>query len=245
MAMTRGDPSFRLACHGDYDAVMRMSEGIYEGTDYLPAFFHSYIDDPDVTVFLAAVGDQVVGLRASKFTESGTVFIVKAARVAPDWRGQGVDRKMSLYQEEWVRRNRPNVKCKRSVMGTDSSTMIESMKKKMRHVFSLPYIGYQGGPSLWWRQDPAQLAQLDTTGLPDVVPLRAADGDFCTAVRKWLPSKAWNGYEGEPVILVDWDPYNFNPANIKQRKGKGERETDRQTDRQTETDGKQREMPVG
>ncbi|XP_078603289.1 putative N-acetyltransferase 16 isoform X2 [Branchiostoma floridae x Branchiostoma japonicum] len=132
MAVTSGDLSYRLACHGDYDAVMRISEGIYDGTDYLPAFFHSYIDDPDVTVFLAVTGDQVVGLRACRFTERGTVFLVKAARVAPDWRGQGVDRKLSLYQEEWVRRNRPAVKYKRSVMGDVPHAMIESAKKKMR-----------------------------------------------------------------------------------------------------------------
>ncbi|XP_078603201.1 putative N-acetyltransferase 16 [Branchiostoma floridae x Branchiostoma japonicum] len=182
MAVTSGDLSYRLASHGDYDAVMRISEGIYDGTDYLPAFFHSYIDDPDVTVFLAVTGDQVVGLRACRFTERGTVFLVKAARVAPDWRGQGVDRKLSLYQEEWVRRNRPAVKYKRSVMGDVPHAMIESAKKKMRYVFGLPFIGYQCGPSLWWRQNPAQLDGLDTTGLPDVVPLQDADDDFCAAI---------------------------------------------------------------
>ncbi|CAH1277247.1 NAT16 [Branchiostoma lanceolatum] len=173
MAMTRGDPSFRLACHGDYDAVMRMSEGIYEGTDYLPAFFHSYIDDPDVTVFLAAVGDQVVGLRASKFTESGTVFIVKAARVAPDWRGQGVDRKIPCTKRTLHRVTRAD-----PVSGGDRT-----------------------------------LPQLASTGYDRLTGMSCLFGpQTVTSVRLcgngFLP-KAWNGYEGEPVILVDWDPYNF------------------------------------
>ncbi|XP_035659811.1 probable N-acetyltransferase 16 isoform X3 [Branchiostoma floridae] len=202
--------TFRMACHGDYDSVMRMSEGIYEGKDYLPAFFHSFIDDPDVIVFLA-----LVGLRASKITESGTAFIVKAARIAPDWRGQGIDRRLSLHQDQWMRQNRPTVKYKRSTAFSLSQGVTESMKKKMRYIFSMPFIEYQSEPNLWWRQDPAQLAQLDTTGLPDVVPLQDADDDFCTAVQKWLPAGACGTHDGKPVILVDWDPFTLSPANLK------------------------------
>eukprot|EP00058_Branchiostoma_floridae_P016974 XP_002602462.1 hypothetical protein BRAFLDRAFT_63449 [Branchiostoma floridae] len=129
--------SFRLASHDDYDAVMRMSKDIYGDTDYLPEFFHSFIDDPDTTIFLTVAGTQV------------------------------------------------------------------------------PYVEYKGGPNLWWRQNPAQLAQLDTTGLPDVVPLQTADDDFCAAVQKWLPAGACGGYDGKPIIIVDWDPFTLCPANLK------------------------------
>ncbi|CAH1247785.1 NAT16 [Branchiostoma lanceolatum] len=212
---TAGDDlTFRMASHGDYDDVMRMSVGVYDDRDYLPAFYHSFIDDTDVIVFLALVGDQVVGLRASKITESGTAFIVKAARVAPDWRGQGIDRRLSLHQDQWMRQNRPSVKYKRSTAFSLAQGVVESTKKKMRYIFSMPFIEYECGPNLWWRQDPAQLAQLDTTGLPDVVPLQAADDDFCTAVQKCLPAKAC-GTDGKPIILVDWDPYILSPANLK------------------------------
>eukprot|EP00058_Branchiostoma_floridae_P015978 XP_002601466.1 hypothetical protein BRAFLDRAFT_104410 [Branchiostoma floridae] len=146
--------TFRMACHGDYDSVMRMSEGIYEGKDYLPAFFHSFIDDPDVIVFLALVGDQVVGLRASKITESGTAFIVKAARVAPDWRGQGIDSRLSVHQDDWVRQNRPTVKYKRSTAFSLSQGVTETMKKKMRYIFSMntranPTCGGDRTPLSW------------------------------------------------------------------------------------------------
>ncbi|CAH1247786.1 NAT16 [Branchiostoma lanceolatum] len=209
-----GKLTFRLASHGDYDAVMRISEGIYGGTDYLPAKFHSWIDNSDVTVFLATVGDQVVGLKASKVMESGTAFITKASRVAPNWTGQGIDRQLSLHLDTWMRQNHPTVKYKRSVTMSDSPRA-ESLKRKMHFIFNLPLAYYQCGPNLWWRQDPAQLAQLDTTGLPDVVPLQAADDDFCAAVQKWLPAEACGGHDGKPITLVDWDPYTLSPANLK------------------------------
>ncbi|XP_078665645.1 histidine N-acetyltransferase-like [Branchiostoma floridae x Branchiostoma belcheri] len=206
--------TFRLASHRDYDAVMSISEGIYGDRDYLPAFYHAYIDDPDVTVFLAMAGEQVVGLRAFKIMESGTAFITKAARVAPEWRGQGVDRQLTLHQDTWVRRNCPKVKYKRSVTFADTP-MSESVKRNMHYIFNLPFVGYQCSPGLWWRQDPAQLAQLEPTGLPDVVPLQDADDDFCTAVQKWLPAGACGGYDGKPIILVDWEPYTLSPTNLK------------------------------
>ncbi|KAI8497420.1 histidine N-acetyltransferase [Branchiostoma belcheri] len=212
---TGEDLTFRLATQSDYDAVMSISEGVYEGRDYLPVLYRAFVDDPDVIVFLALVGDQVVGLRASKITENGTAFIVKAARVAPDWRGQGIDRRLSLHQDEWMRQNRPTVKYKRSTAFSLATGVVESMNKKMRYIFGMPFIEYQCGPGLWWRQDPAQLAQLEPTGLPDVVPLQDADDDFCTAVQKWLPAGACGGYDGKPVILVDWDPYTLSPTNLK------------------------------
>ncbi|XP_078660963.1 putative N-acetyltransferase 16 [Branchiostoma floridae x Branchiostoma belcheri] len=207
--------TFRLATHSDYAAVMNISEGVYGGRDYLPAFYRSFMADPDVIVFLALVGSQVVGLRASKITENGTAFIVKAARVAPDWRGQGIDRRLSLHQDEWMRKNRPTAKYKRSTAFSLTKGLAESMTKKMRYIFSMPFIEYQCGPGLWWRQDPAQLAQLEPTGLPDVVPLQDADDEFCTAVQKWLPAGACGGHDGKPVILVDWEPYTLSPANLK------------------------------
>ncbi|XP_066269506.1 probable N-acetyltransferase 16 isoform X2 [Branchiostoma lanceolatum] len=209
------DLTFRMASHRDYDDVMRISVGVYDDRDYIPAFYHSFIDDTDVIVFLALVGDEVVALRVSKITESGTAFIVKAARVAPDWRGQGIDRRLSFHQDQWMRQNRPSVKYKRSTVFSLTKGVVESMKANMRFIFNMPFIDYHCGPNLWWRQDPAQLAQLDKTGLPDVVPLQAADDDFCAAVQKCLPAEACGSHDGEPIIIVDWDPYTLSPANLK------------------------------
>ncbi|XP_078665654.1 histidine N-acetyltransferase-like [Branchiostoma floridae x Branchiostoma belcheri] len=208
--------SFRLASHEDYDAVIRMSYGIYGDTDYLPAFFHSFVDDADTKIFLAIVGNEVVGLLMATITEGGRAYFSTSGRIAPAWRKKGIIWKLEKFQDAWIRLNRPTARFKRA---TASISLVDMIKNKghkgMQEVFRMPYVEYKGGPNLWWRQDPAQLAQLEPTGLPDVVPLQDADDDFCTAVQKWFPAGACGGYDGKPVILVDWDPYTLSPANLK------------------------------
>ncbi|CAH1247824.1 NAT16 [Branchiostoma lanceolatum] len=206
--------SFRVASHDDYDAVIRMSKDIYGDTDYLPAFFHSFVDDPDTSIFLAVVGKEVIGLLMATFTEGGKAFFSTSGRVAPAWRKRGIIWKLEKYQDAWIRQNRPTARYRRATASI-SNVMLNGPHKGMREVFSMPYVEYHCGPNLWWRQDPAQLAQLDTTGLPDVVPLQAADDDFCAAVQKCLPAGASGSYDGKPIMLVDWDPYTLCPANLK------------------------------
>ncbi|XP_078600902.1 putative N-acetyltransferase 16 [Branchiostoma floridae x Branchiostoma japonicum] len=214
--MTEQTPnlSFRLASHDDYDAVMRMSKDIYGDTDYLPEFFHSFLDNPDTTIFLAVAGTQVVGLLMATITEEGRAFISTSGRVASAWRNKGVIWKLEEHQDTWIRQNRPTARYKRGTASTVND-FTKKLRKYKSELFRMPFVEYKGGCNLWWRQDPAQLAQLDTTGLPDVVPLQAADDDFCTAVRKWLPAGAFGGYDGKPIILVDWDPLTLRPANLK------------------------------
>ncbi|XP_078585107.1 histidine N-acetyltransferase-like [Branchiostoma floridae x Branchiostoma japonicum] len=214
--MTEQSPnlSFRLASHDDFDAVMRMSKDIYGDTDYLPEFFHSFLDNPDTTIFLAVAGTQVVGLLMATITEEGKAFIGTSGRVAPAWRNKGVIWKLGEYQEAWMRQNRPTVRYKRATAST-AIVFTKKLREYKRELFRMPFTEYKGGPNLWWRRDPTQLAHLDTTGLPDVVPLQTADDDFCTAVQKWLPAGACGGYDGKPIIIVDWDPLTLRPANLK------------------------------
>ncbi|XP_078619525.1 histidine N-acetyltransferase-like [Branchiostoma floridae x Branchiostoma japonicum] len=206
--------SVRLASHEDYDAVIRMSKDIYGETDYLPAFYHSFIDDPNTRVFIAVLGKQVVGLLVAIITEGGKAFISTSARIAAAWRKTGVLWKLEKYQDAWIRQNYPAARYKRATVSS-LNKMADAHSHGLREVFSMPYVEYKAGPHLWWRQDPTQLAQLDTTGLPDVTPLQDPDDDFCTAVQKTLPSQACGGYDGKPIILADWDPFTLCPANLK------------------------------
>ncbi|KAI8492980.1 histidine N-acetyltransferase [Branchiostoma belcheri] len=211
-ARSQSEVAIRLARHGDYSAVMRISEGLYYSTDYVPAKFHSLIDHPDHTVFVAEVGEQVVGMAASKYTEDGRVFIGKAARVAPDWRGQGISTDLCVQGEAWIRQHRLTVKHGSTTCGSvfgsgPRGPVFESYPCPWERHLTPPHSGYRCSPGLWWRQDPAQLAQLEPTGLPDVVPLQDADDDFCTAVQKWLPAGACGGYEG--VIELEKSIHDF------------------------------------
>ena len=50
----------RAATPGDYSGVLDVSEGIYDGQDYLPLLYHRYLADPWRKCFVCEQGGQVV-----------------------------------------------------------------------------------------------------------------------------------------------------------------------------------------
>ena len=52
--------TFRLAGHGDYEAVMDINRDVYGGFDYLPCLYHTFLHDKGVIMMLAEVKGKVV-----------------------------------------------------------------------------------------------------------------------------------------------------------------------------------------
>ncbi|XP_073510517.1 probable N-acetyltransferase 16 [Phyllobates terribilis] len=74
----------------DYEEVMSISGGIYNGTDYLPFRYHAWLKDPQRRMFLAKCEGKVVGFESFILVDDGTTAVVEGLRVAPWMRGQGV-----------------------------------------------------------------------------------------------------------------------------------------------------------
>ena len=55
-----GEITFREATAADYDDVMKISDNIYEGLDYLPARYHEFCEDPERHMFVAEDEGRVV-----------------------------------------------------------------------------------------------------------------------------------------------------------------------------------------
>ena len=100
---------FRLARLSDFDEVMNLLGGIYKGRDYLPLEFHRWMKTEDFTVMVAAVGEKLVGLTAGFIADDGKTCIRRAARVLPEYRGRGVNKKLSQVLNEYVQLNFPSV----------------------------------------------------------------------------------------------------------------------------------------
>ena len=62
---------FRLAQSGDFNTVVRLSEGIYNGHDYLPFKFHRWLQRDNLAVVLAYSGGTLVGLQACFVVDEG------------------------------------------------------------------------------------------------------------------------------------------------------------------------------
>ena len=63
MANSRNvDYHIREATPGDYEAVMAIDKNIYDGYDYLPKLYHSYMRDPRRISFVLEMDGKVVSM---------------------------------------------------------------------------------------------------------------------------------------------------------------------------------------
>ena len=56
--------TFRIATADDFDEIVKLSEGIYAGHDYLPLTFHQWLQRDNIVILLAYCGGKLVGLEA-------------------------------------------------------------------------------------------------------------------------------------------------------------------------------------
>ncbi|XP_078373886.1 histidine N-acetyltransferase-like [Oculina patagonica] len=107
------DLTFRLARSNDFDKILKVSEGLYNGHDYVPVRFHKWMKMQDLAVLLSYSGENPVGLLVCSVVDEGRTFVSRAARVVAEFRGQGVHKMQGKAMDEFVRKTFPNVRRKR------------------------------------------------------------------------------------------------------------------------------------
>ena len=100
---------FRLAQTSDLDEILILSEGVYDGQDYLPVRFHNWVQMDNVAVMLAHASEKLVGLVQCSVVNDGRTAVRQAARKLLEFRGQGVYKRLSEAMNEFVRRQYLNV----------------------------------------------------------------------------------------------------------------------------------------
>ena len=113
-ASTPGRLTFRLAQPGDFDAVVKLSEGIYDGHDYLPLKFHKWLQRDNLAVLLAYSGDKLVGLVACFVVDEGRTLIRRAERILAELRGQGLVRQLREFARNYAKEHYPSLQRERS-----------------------------------------------------------------------------------------------------------------------------------
>ena len=101
--------TFRLAQPGDLSDIVQLSEGIYNGHDYLPFSFHQRLQRENLAVFLAFSGDNLVGLQAYFVVDDGRTLIRRAERITAELRGRGLVRQLREFVRKYARGQFPNV----------------------------------------------------------------------------------------------------------------------------------------
>ena len=67
--------SIRIASEEDYDSVQEMSQGIYDGHDYLPCIYHQWLKDTNHHVFLGISDGNIVGLLVAYISDGNKTLI--------------------------------------------------------------------------------------------------------------------------------------------------------------------------
>ena len=109
--------TFRLAQPGDFNAVVKLSEGIYTGHDYLPLTFHKWLQRDNLAVILAYSDDKLVGLQACFVVDEGRTLIPRAERILAEFRGQGLVRQLREFARKYVREHFPSLQRERFTAG--------------------------------------------------------------------------------------------------------------------------------
>ncbi|KAM6949502.1 N-acetyltransferase 16, like [Aplochiton taeniatus] len=111
--------TFWLARPEDYDDVMAVSVGIYNGNDYLPHRYHTWMTEPGRTVIVARRAGRLVALESGLVVDEGHTLVVEGLRVCPSERGRGVAGVIQRFADGYIQRLHPSIKMKRMTRGDD------------------------------------------------------------------------------------------------------------------------------
>ncbi|XP_044134693.1 histidine N-acetyltransferase-like [Bufo gargarizans] len=81
---------FSPATAEDYEELMSISSGLFNGTDYFPVMYHKWLKEPQRRMFVARCEGKVVGFECFIVVDDGTTAVVEGLRVAAEMRRRGV-----------------------------------------------------------------------------------------------------------------------------------------------------------
>lgn len=81
----------------DLEDILEISRHVWEGHDYLPKVIKKWLDDPNSFTFGTEVNGHLVGLDNLRLVEGGRTGWMEGLRVHPDYRGQGLAKKLTEY----------------------------------------------------------------------------------------------------------------------------------------------------
>lgn len=194
--------NFRLARPSDFDEVVNLSKGIYNGHDYLPLEFHKWMKTENFAVMVALAGEKLVGLRAGYIVDDGKTCIRRAGRVLPEFRGRGVSKKLSQALDEYVRQNFPTVRRARFV--TTYNGFSEDSLAKLKNVFEFEVLSYEIGEEA--PRGTEKCKEISTVEIAACSKEYISDVIFSSPVgQKLFPDK---------IILYDRLPFEISHSNF-------------------------------
>lgn len=120
--------TFRIARSSDFGEILKLSEGIYDGHDYLPLRYQAWMNMDKLDVMLAYIGEKLAGLVACSVVDEGRTAIRRAGRTFAEFRGQGVYTQLSKAMNEFIQRRYPSVYRERFTTGKSYSSQTKLLQ---------------------------------------------------------------------------------------------------------------------
>lgn len=100
----------RLARSNDFDDILTLSQGIYNGHDYVPVRFHTWMKMENSAVMLSYADKKPAGLLVCSVVDEGRSFVSRAGRVSSEFRGKDVHKMQRKAMDEFVQKKFPKVR---------------------------------------------------------------------------------------------------------------------------------------
>ncbi|XP_044132852.1 histidine N-acetyltransferase-like [Bufo gargarizans] len=100
---------FSPATAEDYEELMSISSGLYNGVDYVPVKYHTWLKEPQRRMFVARCEGKVVGFESFIVVDDGTTAVVEDLRVAAEMRRRGVGGVIERFCWDVIRSDHPEV----------------------------------------------------------------------------------------------------------------------------------------
>lgn len=129
--------TLRVLKHEDYDDAAEISKYTWDNTDYLPALFHQWVDDP-LGLFIGAIDttvNKVVGTDKYSVFSDSTGWL-EGLRVHKDYRGKKIAKLMTEYLMEHATGELNAEKIQRIAFATHMSS-VESINIMEKYNFQI------------------------------------------------------------------------------------------------------------
>lgn len=192
------DLNIRLARPSDFDKILTLSEGIYDGDDYVPARYHTWMAMKNLHVMLAFSGDKLVSLVAGSVIDEGKTLVTRARRTLPELQGQGINKLLTQALIDLVRKQYPVIQRSRFV-----SRVKPEMAKKGYDTILMKDILSCVVPCSTQRSQ--QIVDIDSVQIQSCTKEYICDVIFRQERDSLFPSN---------VIIADWFPFEPLRSNI-------------------------------
>lgn len=190
--------TLRPAEADDFDDVVKLSEGIHAGHDYLPLTFHQWLQRDNIEIMLAFCGSKLVGLGAYFVVDDGRTLIYRAGRTHPDYRGHGILKNFDEYFTKHTKDLFPNLKRKRITTSNNIETPTDGWKLLELQI-AAHHIGKEfcGKPKI--------------TALKKSVEIKTCSTEYFANIIESLPARLFGG---NAIFLSNWCPFDRLRSNV-------------------------------